>query len=284
MRIGLQAWGSEGDIRPVIADPEELTRIGLRIAAASNPLLQGKIITDELFTPVSSQLYDAACDLCDRCDIVVGHFVVYQLHAAAEQRRRPCASVMFAPHLVPSRDTRPQGLPRLGAWGNVLGWTLARFALNRLMLSDVNRFRMRVGVTPVGDVMCDAWMSHQLNLIGVSPTLCPPRRDWPAFHRVCGFLALPATDRETVPVEVEAFLDGGPRAGTGTRWRPRECRTRRSSRTGPLSCITAAPGPRTRPWAPACRRLSCRTWPTSSSGPTSCAAPEWRPRRFRAEP
>ena len=151
MKIGLQAWGSEGDIRPllalahglarrghdaelvytdfedrhfeslaaslgvraraiatpVISDPERMMEIGHRILRASNPLTQTQVIVDHLFTPVSQQLYGAAVDLCQRSDIVVGHFFLYQLQAAATIARRGFATVMFAHNLVPSKWMTP---------------------------------------------------------------------------------------------------------------------------------------------------------------------------------
>lgn len=252
MKIGLQAWGSEGDIRPffalghglakrghdvellytdvedrqyeslarslglraravampVVSDPDELTRIGLLIAKTSNPLTQGKVIFDHLFEPVSHQLYEAAIDLCGRCDLLVRHLVLYQSHAAATLADRTVVSVSFTHGLVPTRTLTPTGLPNLGAWGNVLGWKLARFGLNRLMLPDINRFRRRVGLPIHQDVMTEAWPSSRLNLIGVSPSLCQPPSDWPNHHRVTGFLEV-ASEQEALSDETHAFLNHG---------------------------------------------------------------------------
>jgi sterol 3beta-glucosyltransferase/vancomycin aglycone glucosyltransferase len=252
VRIGLQAWGSEGDIRPFIAlgqglarrghdvelvytdfedrqfdalaqslgfraravatpvaDPDEMTRIGLLIMKARDPLSQAQIIVQHLFNPVSEPMFEASTDLCRRTDMVVGHFFLYQLHAAAELAGRAHASVMLAHNLVPSRSMTPTGLPRLGSWTNMLEWKLARFATNRAMLPDINRFRSRLGLTPLDDVITQAWTSTRLNLIAVSPTLCRPASDWPSEHRVSGFLALTSTSREAIPQEVDAFLKDG---------------------------------------------------------------------------
>jgi sterol 3beta-glucosyltransferase len=254
MKIGLQAWGSEGDIRPFIAlghglakrghevelvytdfedrqfdslaatlgfrarsvatpvaGADEMTRIGERMMKARDPLTQGQIIVKHLFDPVSEPMYAASTDLCGRCDLVVGHFFLYQLQAAAELAGRTHATVMFAHNLVPSRSMTPTGLPHLGQWANGLEWKLARFALNRAMLSDINRFRTRVELPALADVMTHAWVSHRMNLIAVSPALCQPPSDWPAHHRVSGFLAMTSNAKEAVPAEVLSFvMDGSP--------------------------------------------------------------------------
>ena len=253
MRIGVQTWGSEGDIRPmvalghglvqrghevelvytdianrryeevaaslgmtaravatpVIADENELYEIGLRVINASNPLMDGKIVFDRLLRPVEDAIFAAAVDLCRRSDIIVSHLVLNQVRAAAELAGKPAVSVTFAHTIVPSRHNRPQGLPRLGEVANAAAWAVGRFMLNRVMLGPVNDFRRRVGVPPAKDLLLDAWASHLLNLIAVSPAICAEPPDWPRWNRVCGFLALPATTHEPVAPELEAFLRAG---------------------------------------------------------------------------
>ena len=142
--------------------------------------------------------------MCRRSDLIVTHLLLNQARAAAELAGKPAVSVTFAHSLVPSRHIRPQGLPRLGETGNAIGWALARFVLNRVMLGPVNDFRRRVGVAPVKDLLLDGWASHLLNLIAVSPAICTAQPDWPRWNRVCGFLALPATTHELIAPDLEA--------------------------------------------------------------------------------
>ncbi|MGE4069209.1 MAG: glycosyltransferase [Vicinamibacterales bacterium] len=253
MRIGVQAWGSEGDVRPFLAlahgltvrghdvellytelgnrtydeaaralgvraravgapvhtDPETLSRIGWEMLRAANPLEQSKLIVRYFFDPVLEEMHAAAVDLCRRSDAVVSHFFLYPTRAAAEAAGVPEVSVTLAPSTLPSRHIHPTGLPRLGAWGNAAGWWLARLAINLTFRKRVNAFRAGAGLPPLGDVMTEAWASRRLNLVAVSPTLCPAPADWPAHNRVTGFLHLPQTTAEAVPAEVERFLDAG---------------------------------------------------------------------------
>ncbi len=253
MRVGIQTWGSEGDIRPlvaighglvqrghdvelvytdignrsydavaaalgmtaravatpVIADESELYAIGLSAIDARDPLSQARIIYDRLLRPAEDAIFAAAVDLCRRSDLIVSHFIVNQVHAAAELAGKPNVSVTFAHTLVPSRHFCPQGLPRLGETGNAMGWALARFVLNRVMRGPVNDFRRRVGVPPVKDLLLDGWASHLLNLIAVSPAICTAPPDWPPWNRVCGFLAPPATSHEQIAPELDAFINDG---------------------------------------------------------------------------
>jgi hypothetical protein len=57
--------------------------------------------------------------------------------------------------------------------------------------------------------MTQAWVSHRLNLIAVSPTVCQPPINWPSSHRVAGFLAVTEATQETIPEEVHACEGAG---------------------------------------------------------------------------
>jgi sterol 3beta-glucosyltransferase len=253
LRIGIQAWGSEGDIRPLIAlggglvqrghdvellyteiadrryeamgealgikvravaspvvkSSDEMYRIGLLAINARSPLIQAQVIVDHFFKPVQDEMLAAAIDLVGRSDLLIGHFFVHQLRAAAERAGKPEVSVTFAHTMVPSRHLKPAGVPRLGTAVNAFAWRLAGLAINWLWLPEINRMRRRLGVPACRDGMRDAWASHLLNLIAVSPALCPAPPDWPAWNRVSGFLGLPEAHEPLAP-EVEQFLAGGP--------------------------------------------------------------------------
>ena len=253
MRIGIQTWGSEGDIRPliaighglvqrghevelvytdiadrryepvaaslgltaravatpVIADAAELYAIGAAATKSGNQVTQGKLIYDRLLRPVEDQIFDAAVDLARRSDLIVSHFILNQVRAAAELAGKPEVSVTFAHHMVPSRYVPLHGLPRLGRFANAAGWAIGRFVLNRAMLGPINQFRRRVGVPPVADLLLDGWASHLLNLIGVSPAMCAEPPDWPRSNRMCGFLTPPPTSHEQLSPELASFLSDG---------------------------------------------------------------------------
>jgi sterol 3beta-glucosyltransferase/vancomycin aglycone glucosyltransferase len=254
VRIGIQTWGSEGDIRPfvalghaltsrghhvellyteigsrryeavaetlgfsaravaspVIADERELYEIGLKAINTRNELEQGLWISRRLLEPVIPQVYEAGLELARRSDVVVQHFILHGARAAADRIGAPVITVALAHMLIESRYIHPPGLPYLGAWGNVLEWKIARLALNRTLLKDVNRWRAKVGVRPFADLMTDGWASHRLHLIASSPALIERPPDWPAWNQLCGFLELPSHEHEALAPEVEAFLSSGP--------------------------------------------------------------------------
>ena len=253
MRIGIQTWGSEGDIRPfialgsaltarghhvellyteigdrryeavaralgfsaravaspVIADTTELYEIGLKAINARDQLQQGLLIAKRLLEPVIPQMYEAGLELAKRSDVLVHHFILHASRAAADVARIPQITVAFAHMLTESRHIHPSGLPRLGGWGNVIGWKIARLAMNQTLLKDVNRFRTKVGLPVFKDLMNEGWPSHHLHLIASSPALLERPPDWPEWNQMCGFLALPSHEHEMTTPEVDAFLARG---------------------------------------------------------------------------
>jgi sterol 3beta-glucosyltransferase len=253
VRIGIQTWGSEGDIRPFVAlgaalakrghriellytevgerryeavasslgftakaiaspilDSDQAIELGIKILNTRNQFEQGLVIFKSMLEPAIEPMFEAAQDLCKRSDVLIHHFVLHAARAAADLAGLPAITVQFAHMLTPSRYIHPQSTPRLGEIGNLIEWKLARFALNRTMLKDVNRLRHRVGLSPFRDLLLDAWPSHRLNLLASSPALLEARpADWPSWHQVCGFLELPPHQHESVTPELDAFLSNG---------------------------------------------------------------------------
>ena len=254
VRVGIQTWGSEGDIRPFVAlghalasrghDVEmvytevsdrryetvagalgfsaraiaspiiktdaQLYDLGLEILNTRDPLQQGLLISKYMLEPVMERMFEAGLELSKRSDLLVRHFIIHSARAAAELTGTPDISVGFAPMLVPSRQITPQGMPRLGSWGNVVAWKIARTAVNFTLLKNANRLRKQVGLPPFRDLMVDGWPSQRLHLIASSPAFLPRPADWPQSTQICGFLELPAHEHEALAPEVEAFLSRGP--------------------------------------------------------------------------
>ncbi len=254
MKIGLQAWGSEGDILPftvlaaaltgrghavtlAVTDnvgrdyqplaerfgyrlipvqgksqptPEAVRRVWRELIAVGNPIKQSELILQYGFDPLVDVMFAAAQELCATSDVVIGHFFVYPLRVAAAIARKPMATLNIVHNCLPSAAIAPPGLPNLGSWAYPLGWRLVQTMVNRIFLPRVNRLRRRVGLRPDTDVMTQTWASDQLNLIGVSPSICRRPRDWSANHVVTGFLNPPVGLAVEAPTAaLEHFLLAG---------------------------------------------------------------------------
>ena len=254
MKIGIQTWGSHGDIRPFVAlaaglqaaghqvtlvitcvdsdrytelqatssfdlqlvaspvvpDRSTLEQCGAAIVGERNAIKQTQLAIEHYLLPAESEMYEASERLCATHDLVIGHYFLYTLGAAAEKLGRPCVSVALAHGAVPSALQAPPGVPNLGAVSNRLAWRLAKWVLNRSFKSYPDRLRARHGIPAARDMIDTVWASEALTLLAISPVFCTPSPDWPAHYRVCGALDTTESITEgTVPEQLRAFLSAG---------------------------------------------------------------------------
>lgn len=253
MRIGIQTWGSDGDINPFIAlagglagaghkvtlaitsaerksyarvaemlgfelgtvdyigkDEGELYLIGQRLFATSNPLKQLRLVFDDMFQPGEAAMYNTARSLCERNDLIIGHFIHYPIQTAAAKAGKPYITVTLNHGSIPTRLLPPPGVPDLGGWLNLLFWRLSENIINRAILPRINRLRSSSALPPVRSFR-DVWESPLCNLIAVSREFCTPRPDWGNNQRVCGFFNASFQNRYwTIPEGLDRFLKSGP--------------------------------------------------------------------------
>lgn len=251
MKIGMQTWGSHGDVRPFLALAEglqaaghdvtlvittidmdayaqvgaargvkieavgepiipadEAARILREIYAIKDPMRQVGTLMRLMFAPVEDEMFAASRRLCAENDLVIGHHILHPLQVAAEHAGKPYVSVFLSHVSIPTAYAHP--LAELGRTGNRLLWWLTRVMLNRTLLHYPNQLRRQLGMAPARDLLDDVWLSPRLSLVGVSPTICERRPDWPASVQVCGFLDMPNVEVEgAVPAALDGFLAAG---------------------------------------------------------------------------
>ena len=254
MKIGLQAWGSEGDISPFLALASGLVRVGHKVTLVvtdnvgrdyskyarngnfelisvplpppekgvnpeavwkqvieiGNPLQQVELVLKHGYDPVSDAMMEAALQLVETNDVVVGHFFAYPLQIAAELANKPAATLAIVHNCVPTITHQAPGLPDLGAWSHRWGWKVAQSIVNHIFLPRYNAQRKRFGLAPIKDTMTEAWASRRLNLLAVSPAICQRPFDWTNNHVITGFInptEIPSTT--SLPDSLYAFLDAG---------------------------------------------------------------------------
>ena len=254
MKIGIQTWGSHGDIRPFIAladglqraghdvtlaitcvdsdryrdlhsstgyairmvatpvipDTSLLERIGEELFHERNAIKQTQLAIDRFFLPVESEMFQASEQLCAENDLVIGHYFLYTLGAAAERYGRPYVSVVLVHGGVPSAFQPPSGVPNLGTLANRAIWWLARSVLNRSLKKYPDRLREKNGIKAARDLMDNVWASDQFTLFAISPTICERRPDWPTHFLVCGSFDIQAPVVEgVVSRALQDFLSNG---------------------------------------------------------------------------
>ena len=254
MKIGLQTWGTDGDIRPFIAlagglrarghkvslvvtsadnkdyssygeemdfalshigkliyDDKTIRLFADKIFGTKNLIKQTEIVFDYFFNPFISEMFDAAERLCRENDVIIGHFIHYPAHIAAEKAGKPCATVMLNHGIIYSKHSRIFGTPNVGKWMNPYWWKLFHFLMDHTIGSEVNTLRKRVGLPPVSKIIDTVCISKHLNLIAETSAICRKQPDWPDNHHVCGIFTVPnAAEQWDMPDNLRRFIEHGP--------------------------------------------------------------------------
>lgn len=230
MKIGIQTWGSNGDIRPMLALADGLQKAGhsVTLVASSidnqryhgiceqlaiayrqtpehidfnmqdfaqrsfrmHPLQWLRALLDEAFFPYEQSVYQAAQQLVAENDYVIGHHFLYPLKLAAQQQQKPFFSVTLCHAAIPNPAVPPLMFPDLGHYFNPLSWKFLDIAFNWALKKPLSRLWLDAGTTPPKAMLTELLTSQQLNLVAVDPLFCPSFEHWQAHHHVCGFLNL----------------------------------------------------------------------------------------------
>ncbi len=228
MKIGIQTWGSNGDVRPLLALASGLKLAGHEVSFIvssidnrnyqaecqalnihyrqvpehidfdledfaqrsfrMHPLQWLKALLDEAFFPSEAAVYAAAQQLSAECEIVIGHHFLYPLKLAAKQLDKPFISVTFCHAAIPDPAQAPFGFPDLGKIFNPISWKLLDAVFNWALKKSLSRLWLEAGYAVPTNILTEHLTSQTLNLVAVDPVFCPSHQQWPAHHQVCGFL------------------------------------------------------------------------------------------------
>jgi len=249
MKIGLQTWGSHGDIRPFVALAEGLQQAGHEVtlvltcvdsdayATLTSPSgVRIRVVASPVITlEEAGRLGEAAAKMVNPLTqtkmLIEGGFLPAEeaMFAAAQQLATECDLLighffMYPTQIAAERAGKPYFSVLLShvmvpsAYSHPLGlpfgqrllWRITQWALHRTASPYPDRLRARLGMSPTPDMLTGVWMSPQLTLLGVSPQICARQPDWPASLQVTGFLDMPNMQLEGRLTEaVEAFLAAG---------------------------------------------------------------------------
>lgn len=236
MKIGLQTWGSHGDVRPFLALAHGLRAAGHDVtlvissfdggAYAGSGAALGVTVRVVAFPDMAPdqavrmtrEIYRTA-DPMRQVEAILrlGMAPVEdELFAAAQALCADCDLVIGHHFLYPLQTSAERsGCPYVSVFlshagvPSAFGHPLGDFgqAGNRL-LWRLTRWAFNRVLKPWPDRlrrragmapaadMVDLWMSPSLTLVGVSPTICRRQPDWPGTVQVCGFLDMPNIDVE----------------------------------------------------------------------------------------
>jgi len=232
-KIGIQTWGSDGDILPFIALAIGLRRSGHKVTVVYtsvdnkdySSLVANHDISivkayerfDEDGKEMFSQTIHARDPLKQLALVLDSYFVpaIAEMYSAA---RTLCSDsdlvIGHAIHYPLATAAEKAKRPRvslvlcpmvietervspfdvnLGKWLNSLLWKVGDRLARRKLYGPADALRKREGLPPFKYLQDDLYVTKKLTLIATSATVCPRQPDWGDNIRVCGFLNPPST-------------------------------------------------------------------------------------------
>ena len=249
MRIGLQTWGTDGDILPFLSlagtlaerghvvtiaytsldgkDHDALaTRMGVRPVRVPAPIHPGadlfalttsrgslrqlRVLLERYHDPITDALFQASTALCAENDLVIDHVLCPTLTIAAEQVAIPRVVLALFPQGIRADGISPLG-GDLGRWVNGLMWSVGDAVMTRRLFRPAQRLRERLGLRPWKSLLKEQFRSPVLNLVAASRTLLPGAIVAEPDLTVCGAFPMPGHNPAwALTPREQAFLDTGP--------------------------------------------------------------------------
>jgi sterol 3beta-glucosyltransferase len=182
-----------------------------------NPLALLRRIADVL-APELHLIYEDTLRAAIDADALLAFPATFPALDIADHLRRPIVHV----HHVPTVPTRSFPVPApyirartLTPLGNRASYTVDAWLLWRLTRGAVARVRGEVlgdGATrPLGARAALAQRRRRVGaIVGVSPRVLPPPRDWPPDTVACGYWWSSGGHGDALPPAMESFIDSGP--------------------------------------------------------------------------
>ncbi|MCC3774362.1 glycosyltransferase [Streptomyces sp. UNOB3_S3] len=243
MRVLLLAYGSRGDVEPMVGLATRLRELGAEVRVCAPPdfaeLLDGfgfplvplgrplremaaKAVTGAKPQPTETlpqraarmvaETYEQVAAVAEGCDVVVATGLLPAAAAArsvADKLGIPYAFVAFFPNYLPSPHHPPLAWPGrplpADVTDNQVLWDLNAEVLNELFGEGINTHRASVGLPPVDDVRDHVFTDRPW--LAADPALAPWVR--PADLDVVQTGAWIRPDERPLPADLEAFLDAG---------------------------------------------------------------------------
>ena len=246
MKIAIAAWGTTGDVYPVLALAERLLKkehqvrvcapsiykdkvleIGAdyyevgaafelaefhqnmdTVIAMRDPIAPLLLIAKEGILRSGEKWYRDCLDAMKGYDLVICHSIDIPAQEAAIRNGLPWLTVTYCPGFIKTPDNPPYPFPNWSRTFNAIVWKLVRLRLKHAVDPLFNQFITSIGGKPRAAVASDEMYSPHLNLIAASPTICPPVNLSPN-HKYTGIWHLAQPDY-TPSSQLTDFLADGP--------------------------------------------------------------------------
>ncbi len=211
MKVGMIAWGTDGDIEPFVALAIELVKrkhivsvfvisvknrdyrflnqeYGIQITQKKYTFHEKKEglkgieiwkgngeekndILEKRYRYIENDLILASTEMCKTSEIVVGNQHTFPLICISEKTNIPYVSLSWEHSLIRSDEFPPGGFPETSIEMNRKYWDQVAGYVNTLYLDYVNILRKECGIQPVKSVLDEILFSKFLNLVSYSKNL-----------------------------------------------------------------------------------------------------------------
>jgi len=249
LRVGLFAFGTDGDIQPLIELALNLFRRGHSIELAiiclrnrdyshlQNQDFNVHVIPypktnamdefsnkefwnfsdtelsryfDTQFNVVRNTIRRLANLLAKRVDLLISIRLMYPVRFSAEQQGIPYVCLHFAHSFIKSRHYPPFGSDDLGPDKNMAAWLATDSYTNQALLPGFNKFREFYTLEPCTDFYTQVHHSSELNLVAFSRHLLPHDLDWEKNFHLCGYFNRgDESPLSASDVAIHEFIDQG---------------------------------------------------------------------------
>ena len=232
MNIGIQTWGSDGDILPIMAMAGGLSAAGHEVtvgitsvdnkdySALADSLNLKLLKVNEPFSVNMEAFFEEVMKTADQVKqlgLVLGKYfdpVAEEMYEASTSLCRENDLVVghFFNHTLltaAEQQKRPRvsvalspGVVRtkhisplgtnLGTLLNKVIWNIGDRLIRKKCFQAAAAIREREGMPPVRSLGKELYISRDLTLVAVSRALCSPQPDWGEHIQQCGFLNLPS--------------------------------------------------------------------------------------------
>ena len=231
MKIGIQTWGSDGDILPFIALAIGLRRSGHKVTLVYTSVdnkdyssfasdfdisvIKAYEKFDEERAKTFVEIIDVKDPLKELSMVLESYFVpaIDEMYTAAQilcsdsdlvvghgihyplataAEKAHCPRVSVA--LCPMAIETKYVSPfdtNLGKWLNSFLWKLGDRIVRKKIYSAADALRKKEGLPPFANLQNDLYITKKLALIATSSVLCPRYPDWNDNIQICGFLNPP---------------------------------------------------------------------------------------------
>ena len=187
---------------PELWDPRRGPRVVFREIVRH--MRRGYAVLEQLYVPGDS--------------LLVGHSLSVHTRVFEETHSAAAATVHLAPGVFRS-DFRQAVLPSgqdISSWPiwakRTLWWAIDRFAIDPLIVPELNAWRATLGVAPMSRIF-KSWINSPQLVLGLFPEwFGTPQPDWPPQLRLTGFVLSDEIGRELSAPEqerLERFLNAG---------------------------------------------------------------------------